>query len=92
MLGLRGFKEEDIENMSYIFYKDLLNELAIELNFGSVSHILSNPYYKDASELVSKNSPFNIDLDSLNNTGKPKATLSVMKQFGMITDKDIKIE
>jgi len=89
MLGLRGFKKEDLLEMDYIFYKDLLSELAILTNFGAVSHILSNPYAEKSSELVERANPFNIDLDDLKDTGKPKATLSVMKQFGLITDQEI---
>lgn len=79
-----GYKEEDIDNITYLFYKDLIQEIAIKLNYNSISHILANPYVEKSSEIVSNYNPFNVDLED-NSLGKPKATLGLLKQLG-ITD------
>jgi len=81
-----GYLEDDIDNITFLFYKDLIQEIGIKLNYDSISHILANPYIEKSSEIVSNYNPFNIDLES-NNSGKPKATLGLLEKLGIKNSK-----
>lgn len=80
-----GYKEDDIDNITFLFYKDLMQEIGIKLNYDSISHILANPYAEKSSEIVNNCNPFNVDLES--NLGKPKATLGLLEKLGINNNK-----
>jgi len=67
--------------MTYILYRDVINELAIKFNYECVCHILANPYAKDSSKLIDKSNPFNI---STKKNNKPKRlTLKDLANAGL---------
>lgn len=55
-----GLTEEDILDMSFILYKDVIRELGFKFNYEAVVHVLANPYVEKASEIVDKSNPFNM--------------------------------
>jgi len=82
-----GYKEDDIDNITYLFFKDLIQEIAIKLNYSSISHILANPYIEKSSEIVSDYNPFNVDTDSKKNNDSPKVTLGLLSKLGITSNK-----
>jgi hypothetical protein len=69
--------------MPYIFYKDLINEIALDLRYKSVSHILSNPYVSDGWKIVEENNPMTIELEEKQSSGK-RVTLGMLKSMGVV--------
>lgn len=68
--------------MSYIFYKDLITEIAIDLNYKQVVHLLSRDYSDESViETVHNCNPFEIDFAS--NTKKRKSvSMNQLKNIG----------
>lgn len=72
--------------MTYIFYKDVIQEIALQFQFDTVKHLLSRDYADDeVFEYVSSQNPFLIDLDGVTETKKhKKVTMNALKDFGFM--------
>jgi len=83
LLGVHcGFTELDIDNFSYIFYKDCLNELAVKLNYEGIINILANPFVEDSMDIVSQYSPFTYSSEKQEK--KPnRITMKDLQQMGL---------
>jgi hypothetical protein len=76
-----GLTEEQILDMTYILYKDVLNELAIKFNYDCVVHILANPYAKDSNKIIDGSNPFNVSTKKKNKS--QKLTLKDLADIGL---------
>lgn len=85
MLGVHcGFTENEIDEFSFVFYKDCIGELAIKFNYGAISHILANPYAgEEGQRMVQESNPFNISLENKSKK-KKKLTINDIKGSGLI--------
>lgn len=82
-----GYDENQIDNMSYIFYRDIISELAIKFQYESVLPLLSRDYSDEkVSELVTSYNPLTINLSDKavnKNLGK-KVTLNGLRDAGFL--------
>ena len=73
--------------MSYIFYKDLISEIAISLNYNAIVHLLARDY-SDESVLkqVQSSNPFFIDMkdDKVQTKNTEKITIGKLKEMGLL--------
>jgi hypothetical protein len=89
MLGVHcGFTEDEILNFSYLYYKDCIAELAIVFRYNAVSHVLSNPYAgEEGSKMVESSNPFNVKQGEAKAVKKPKATMGLLNNLGIFSNK-----
>lgn len=80
-----GYTEYDIEDMTFIFYKDLIGEIAIKLNYETVVHLLGRDYSDESvATLVQDSNPMQTkDKDDSKSKGET-VTLGLLKNMGMI--------
>lgn len=77
-----GLTEEQLWDITYPFYKSVLSELAVKLQYESISHILANPYIEGASETTHKFNPFFIDIEKSQISNR--CTISDIKAAGLL--------
>lgn len=81
--------------MSYLFYKDLISEIAIKLQYDSVVHLLGRDYSdEETMNFVNNQNPFFINLDEDKNNSNSKSkqnsnkiTIGALKDLGMFNQK-----
>lgn len=56
--------EEALDNMSYIFFNDVLMELGHRLNYEAVVNYAGNSFCEKSWQMINDSNPFNIDIDS----------------------------
>lgn len=78
------FTEEQIDNFGYMFYKDILFELGAKFKFESISNLYGNSYVGESYEQISEANPFNYKDEKQKQANRPKPTLGLMKNFGLI--------
>lgn len=90
MIGLYcGYLEWEIDEISYNFYKDLIAEIAVKLQFNCVSHILAKDHADETVfEYVNECNPFMVKLGKekekeANKSGK-KLTLKALQASGLV--------
>jgi hypothetical protein len=80
--------ENEIDELSYCFYKDIISEISINLRYGAVVHLLSRDYSDEkVSKYVEEMNPFSIDINNDNNSNKQsgkRVTLGMLKSMGVI--------
>jgi len=86
-----GYTEETLHNTSYLFYKDLVCEIGLLLNYNSVTHLLGRDYADaDVSKYVDSCNPIHIDFNKpqtstgIKNVTHEKVTMNTLKNFGLI--------
>ena len=52
--------EERINDMSAVFFDDVLRELGYKLNFEAVSHYAGNSFCEKSWDMIEKSNPFNV--------------------------------
>lgn len=52
--------EEQINDMSYVFFDDVLRELGYKLNFEAMANYAGNSFCEKAWDMIEKSNPFNI--------------------------------
>ena len=52
--------EEQINNMSYVFFNDVLMELGYKLHFEAISNYAGNAFCEKCWDMIEKSNPFNI--------------------------------
>lgn len=56
-----GIIDEDaINNMSYVFFESVLEELGYKLNFEAVAHYAGNSFCEKSWDMIQKSNPFNL--------------------------------
>jgi hypothetical protein len=81
-----GYTYEDLRNLEYIYYNDLLEEVASKLQYMACVNILGRDYADESVfEFVDKANPINIEKIKENEKEKPKErmTLDKLKQTGL---------
>ena len=66
--------EEQINNMSYVFFEDVLEELGHKLQYDAIVNYAGNSFCEKSSELIAQYNPFNVG-DKSNNAMKSLASL-----------------
>lgn len=62
MIGLHyKYKPWEIDELSYIEYKDDMKEIGLDLNFQSIKGLLGNAYAQDAMSIISASNPLNFE-------------------------------
>jgi hypothetical protein len=60
-----GVVEEDkIDNMSYLFFEDVLEALGHKLNYDAVVNYAGNAFAENSWDMISDSNPFNVGEDS----------------------------
>lgn len=77
--------EETINNMSYVFFEDVLAELGHRLNYEAVTNYAGNSFCEKSWEMIQDANPFNLD-----DSGKSKKAKNAFA--AMIAKADIKIQ
>jgi tRNA G26 N,N-dimethylase Trm1 len=84
-----GYTEDQINEISYIFYKDLLSEIQLDLQYTASVNLLSKDYADEkVSDYVEKSNPFFVDLNEYKSNKKSsntteKLTMSKLKNLGI---------
>jgi len=52
--------EERINNMSYVFFDDVLRELGYRLNFEAIVNYAGNSFCERSWDMIQKSNPFNV--------------------------------
>jgi len=86
MIGLYcGYRELEIDDMSYNFYRDLIAEIAIMLQYKSVVHILGRDYADESVfEYVNKCNPFMVNLKEDEPKKHKKLTMKELQGSGLL--------
>lgn len=52
--------EEQINNMSYVFFSDVLTELGYKINFEAIANYAGNSFCEKSWDMIQRSNPFNI--------------------------------
>ena len=52
--------EEQINNMSFVFFDDVLMELGYKLTYEAISHYAGNAFCPKSWEMIEKSNPFHV--------------------------------
>lgn len=52
--------EEQINEMSAVFFNDVLRELGYKLNFEAISHYAGNSFCEKSWDMIEKSNPFHV--------------------------------
>lgn len=53
-------EEEKIDNMSYLFFEDVLQELGHKLTYDAVVNYAGNAFAEKSWDMIMENNPFNV--------------------------------
>lgn len=67
-------EEEKIDNMSYLFFEDVLQELGHKLTYDAVVNYAGNAFAEKSWEMIMENNPLNVG-------GENKKTMSDLAGF-----------
>jgi hypothetical protein len=72
--------------MEYPFYKNIITELYIKLNFGTAQFLMARDYSDEkVMNSVNEQNPFNIDLsDKIKKSSGNRITLGALKGMGIV--------
>lgn len=76
-----GLSQNQILNMEYPFFRDVMKELSIKLNYDAISNIIANPFAEKGWELVQNANPFHFADDG---DKKQRVTLQSLYDAGLI--------
>lgn len=62
--------EEEINQMSYIFFEDVLRELGYRLNYEAVVNYAGNSFCEKSWKMIQESNPFNVDVEKGNRAGE----------------------
>ena len=77
-----GLSQNQILNMEYPFFRDVMKELSIKLNYDAISNIIANPFAEKGWEMVQSANPFHFADEE---TKKQRVTLQSLYDAGLIT-------
>ena len=78
--------EEQINNMSYLFFEDILTELGHKLTYDAIVNYAGNSFCDKSWDMITKNNPFNTENDE---KGQSASTLKSLANF--FSSSDVKI-
>jgi hypothetical protein len=80
-----GYTEDEIDEMTYMFYKDLLIEISINLQFKTVVNLLGRDYADETTfDMVHKANPLFVNLDEASQQKVKKVTMNTLRSFGLL--------
>lgn len=80
-----GIVEEDkINDMSYIFFEDVLTELGYKLTYDAIANYAGNSFAENSWDMIMDNNPFNVG-----NNQRTKRANSSIAEF--LAGADVKI-
>lgn len=53
--------EDEIDNMSYLFFEQVLSELGHKLNFEAIANYAGNSFFEKSWDMIEKNNPFRVE-------------------------------
>lgn len=56
-------EEEKIDNMSYVFFEDVLTELGYKLTYDAIANYAGNSFAENSWDMIMDNNPFNVGDD-----------------------------
>lgn len=80
--------EDEINDMSYLLFEDVLAELGHKLSYEAISGYAGNSFCKDSWDMIQKANPFKADEDR--SSGNQAATMSILQEFAKGNVKVIK--
>ena len=60
--------EDKINNMSYIFFEDILMELGHKLTYDAIVNYAGNGFCEKSWDMITKHNPFNVEDEEKNGT------------------------
>lgn len=60
--------EEQINNMSYVFFDDILTELGHKLTYDAIVNYAGNSFCEKSWDMITKHNPFNVADDTPEDT------------------------
>lgn len=75
--------EDEINNMSYVFFEDVLRELGYRLNYEAVVNYAGNSFCEKSWKMISESNPFSIDVES-DNSGNGNGESALAQFFGNV--------
>lgn len=78
--------EEQINNMSYVFFEDILTELGYRLTYDAIVNYAGNSFCEKSWDMILENNPFNINEKG----GTNNRALSALADFFGSADVQIK--
>ena len=69
--------EEQINNMSYVFFDDILTELGHKLTYDAIVNYAGNSFCEKSWDMIIKHNPFNVS----NNTKEEAALKGLASMF-----------
>lgn len=85
-----NFTEDQIDNFSYVFYKDLIQELGVRFRFESISNLYGNAYAGKSYTSIEESNPFNFKGEKHQRLNTPKATLGLLQSLGLFNNNNKK--
>ncbi len=82
--------EQQINNMSWVFFDDVLTELGYKLHYDAIAHFAGNSFCKDAWGIIEKSNPFNLSEDSGKTMGNLASFLAGSKITIMGGNNDVR--
>lgn len=80
--------EEQIDNMSYIFFEAVLEELGHKLTYDAVVNYAGNSFAKDSWDMIMDTNPMTLDPNGRNGGRKQQQTLASFLGNARIATKD----
>lgn len=62
--------EDEINQMSYIFFEDVLRELGYRLNYEAVVNYAGNSFCEKSWKMIEESNPFNVDAEKGSRAGE----------------------
>ena len=56
--------EEEINNMSYVFFEDVLTELGHKLTYDAIVNYAGNGFVEKSWDMITEHNPFNVSNDT----------------------------
>lgn len=78
--------EEQINNMSYIFFEDVLAELGHKLTYDAIVNYAGNGFVEKSWEMITEHNPINIS-----ENGKSQSTMNSLAGFFNAASPNVKI-
>ena len=71
--------EEQINNMSYVFFDDILSELGLKLTYDAIVNYAGNSFCEKSWDMIVEHNPFNVETDTPGKTSNK--TLKSLEGF-----------
>ena len=84
---LGGVDEEAIDNMSFLFFEDVIEELGHKLIYDAVVNYAGNSFCEKAWDMISDKNPFNLNEDGTGKSGVQNSLLGFLESANVKVQK-----